>query len=217
MNTITERARGPRGPSAVACGRNAESSRCGARREGARRRPRARPALRSRPRGAQRDDPSQRDAGRALGAGHGEAVRRHRRRAGAQAEGLLRPRRPAGRLRVELLAAHAGACRIGGGACDRASGGRDRHRPIQRGAPGRNRACFGRGHRRYARGGPFAPKADAADITNFLVANKASLVDGPKNGAIYTIRLPETGQAKDELIKRMQAQTTIVEFIATVQ
>ena len=63
----------------------------------------------------------------------------------------------------------------------------------------------------------FAPKADAVDITKFLVANKASLVDGPKNGSIYTIRLPETGQAKDELIKRMQAQTTIVEFIATVQ
>jgi len=63
----------------------------------------------------------------------------------------------------------------------------------------------------------FAPKADAVDITKFLATNKASLVDGPKNGAIYTIRLPETGQAKDDLIKRMQAQSTIVEFIATVQ
>jgi hypothetical protein len=63
----------------------------------------------------------------------------------------------------------------------------------------------------------FAPKADAVDITKFLETNKASLVDGPKNGAIYTIRLPETGQAKDDLIKRMQAQSTIVEFIATVQ
>jgi hypothetical protein len=63
----------------------------------------------------------------------------------------------------------------------------------------------------------FAPKADAVDITKFLVANKVSLVDGPKNGSIYTVRLPETGPAKDDMIKRMQAQSTIVEFIATVQ
>jgi hypothetical protein len=42
-------------------------------------------------------------------------------------------------------------------------------------------------------------------------------VDGPKNGAIYTIRLPETGQAKDGLIKRMQAESAVVESIATVQ
>jgi hypothetical protein len=63
----------------------------------------------------------------------------------------------------------------------------------------------------------FAPKADAVDITKFLAANKASLVDGPKNGAIFTIRLPETGQAKDVLIERMQAQSTIIEFIAPVR
>jgi hypothetical protein len=31
------------------------------------------------------------------------------------------------------------------------------------------------------------------------------------------IRLPATGQAKNDLIKRMQAQSQIVEFIATVQ
>jgi hypothetical protein len=63
----------------------------------------------------------------------------------------------------------------------------------------------------------FAADANAGDITRFLVANKASLVDGPKTGAIYTIRLPETGRAKDDLIKRMQAQSTIVELISPVQ
>ena len=63
----------------------------------------------------------------------------------------------------------------------------------------------------------FAPKADAVDIATFLTANKTSIVDGPKNGAIYTIRLPESGQARDDLIKRMQAQSTIVEFISPVQ
>jgi hypothetical protein len=63
----------------------------------------------------------------------------------------------------------------------------------------------------------FAPKAEAADITAFLLANKASLVDGPRMGALYTMQLHETGKAKLDLIKRMQAQSAIVEFIATVQ
>jgi hypothetical protein len=63
----------------------------------------------------------------------------------------------------------------------------------------------------------FAPKADVANITNFLVANKASIVDGPKSGGVYMIRLPATGQAKDDLISRMNAQTAIVEFVTTVR
>jgi hypothetical protein len=63
----------------------------------------------------------------------------------------------------------------------------------------------------------FVPKAEAADITAFLVANKATLVDGPRMGALYTIQLHETGKAKVDLIKRMQAQSAIVDFIATVQ
>jgi hypothetical protein len=63
----------------------------------------------------------------------------------------------------------------------------------------------------------FAPKAEAADITEFLVANKATLVDGPRMGGLYTVQLRESGKAKDDLIKRMQAQSTIVDFIAKVQ
>ena len=63
----------------------------------------------------------------------------------------------------------------------------------------------------------FAPDADADGITKFLAANKASVVDGPKTGAIYTIRLPATGQAKDDLITRMQAQSAIVELVTTVR
>jgi hypothetical protein len=63
----------------------------------------------------------------------------------------------------------------------------------------------------------FAPKADAAAIDKFLADNKASVIEGPKNGGMYKVRLPETGQAKNDLIKKMQAQSTIVEFIATVQ
>ncbi len=63
----------------------------------------------------------------------------------------------------------------------------------------------------------FVPKADAADIAKFLAANQATMVEGPKTGGMYTIRLPATGKAKDDLVKRMQAQTTIVELIAPLQ
>jgi hypothetical protein len=63
----------------------------------------------------------------------------------------------------------------------------------------------------------FVPKAEAADITKFLFANNASVIDGPMTGGMYTIRLPETGKAKDDHIKQMQAQTTIVEIIAPKQ
>jgi len=62
----------------------------------------------------------------------------------------------------------------------------------------------------------FAPKAEAQQITAFLVANKASMIDGPLTGGIYTIRLPESGKAKEDHIKQM-AQSTVVEFIATKQ
>jgi hypothetical protein len=63
----------------------------------------------------------------------------------------------------------------------------------------------------------FAPKADVAEITNFLIANKASIVDGPKSGGVYVIRLPATGQTKDDLITGMNAKTAIVEFVTTVR
>jgi hypothetical protein len=63
----------------------------------------------------------------------------------------------------------------------------------------------------------FAPKADVGQITAFLLANKASMIDGPMTGGIYTIRLPESGKVKEDHIKQMQAQSTIVDFIATKQ
>jgi hypothetical protein len=63
----------------------------------------------------------------------------------------------------------------------------------------------------------FVPTAAAADITEFLVANSITLVDGPKSGGMYTVRLPETGKKKNELIKRIAIETAIVDFIATVQ
>jgi len=63
----------------------------------------------------------------------------------------------------------------------------------------------------------FAPKAAASDITEFLVANSISVVDGPKSGGLYIVRLPETGKKKTDLIKRIAVETQIVDFIAAVQ
>jgi anti-sigma factor RsiW len=63
----------------------------------------------------------------------------------------------------------------------------------------------------------FAPQATAADITKFLNAYKVSVVDGPRPGGLYRVRLAMTGMPKDQLgkiIKQMQAETTVVGFVA---
>jgi hypothetical protein len=62
----------------------------------------------------------------------------------------------------------------------------------------------------------FAPKAEAGQITAFLATNKASMIDGPLTGGMYTIRLPESGKAKEDHIKQM-AQSTLVDLIAPKQ
>ena len=61
----------------------------------------------------------------------------------------------------------------------------------------------------------FVKKAEAGQITDFLVANKASMIDGPVGG-MFTIRLPETGKAKEDHLKQM-AQSTIVELVVPKQ
>jgi len=63
----------------------------------------------------------------------------------------------------------------------------------------------------------FVSKADVGQITTFLMNNKASMIDGPLTGGIYTIRLPESGKAKEDHIKQMSAQSAVVDFIATKQ
>src|SRR5262249_11680314 len=63
----------------------------------------------------------------------------------------------------------------------------------------------------------FAPEASAADITKFLEANKASVVEGPKLGGMYEIRVADTKLPKDQaeaLIKKLQAEGKIISFIA---
>jgi hypothetical protein len=51
----------------------------------------------------------------------------------------------------------------------------------------------------------FAPQASAADITRFLEANKATIVDGPKADGIFRVRVGATALAKDE-VSRIVAQ-----------
>jgi hypothetical protein len=63
----------------------------------------------------------------------------------------------------------------------------------------------------------FTAKTDMETITKFLAANNATFVDGPLPGGTYKIRLPATGAAKDEIIKKMNTDSSIVEFAATVQ
>jgi hypothetical protein len=63
----------------------------------------------------------------------------------------------------------------------------------------------------------FVPKANVADITRFLEVNRVSVIEGPKRGGTYTIRLPVTDPDRNDLIKQLQAPSAIVEFIATVQ
>ena len=95
MNTAerkSERERYRR-PAALACSRNARSSRGAVGRSGARQRSRACPPLRAGARGAGADHPSQRVSGCAVGARHGRAVRQDRRRAGAACGGLVQSRR----------------------------------------------------------------------------------------------------------------------------
>jgi hypothetical protein len=66
----------------------------------------------------------------------------------------------------------------------------------------------------------FVAQASAVEITNFLGAHKATVVDGPKAGGLYRIRIAGPGMSKDELsrvVKRMQNESKIVSFIAVAE
>jgi anti-sigma-K factor RskA len=63
----------------------------------------------------------------------------------------------------------------------------------------------------------FAPQASSSEITNFLGAHMATLVDGPRAGGLYRIRFGGATVPKDEarkMIRQMQEQTKVVSFIA---
>jgi hypothetical protein len=66
----------------------------------------------------------------------------------------------------------------------------------------------------------FAPQASAADVTKFLEAHKVSIVDGPKPGGLYRIRVSATALPKDDLaaiVKKMQDESKIARFVAPTE
>ena len=66
----------------------------------------------------------------------------------------------------------------------------------------------------------FTPQASAADVTKFLEAHKASIVEGPKPGGLYRIRVSTTALPKNDLaaiVKQMQNDSKIVRFVAATE
>jgi hypothetical protein len=66
----------------------------------------------------------------------------------------------------------------------------------------------------------FVPDASAADITRFLESHHASLVDGPRTGGLYRVRVSTTVLSKAELariVKQMQDDSKVVRFIAPTE
>jgi hypothetical protein len=66
----------------------------------------------------------------------------------------------------------------------------------------------------------FVPQASAADITKFLEANKATIIDGPRAGGLYRIKVGESSLSPEELARtaeRMQRETGVVRLVAPAQ
>lgn len=62
----------------------------------------------------------------------------------------------------------------------------------------------------------FAPQATAAEITDFLESNRVSVVEGPKVGGLFKVRLADVKLPKEEVgrvLNRLQ-ENKIVGFIA---
>jgi len=63
----------------------------------------------------------------------------------------------------------------------------------------------------------FTPEATANDITNFLEANRAAVVEGPRVKGLFRLRVAETSPSKEEIaqiVGRMQAYKKIITFVA---
>jgi hypothetical protein len=66
----------------------------------------------------------------------------------------------------------------------------------------------------------FNPEASAADITKFFDVYKASLVEGPRAGGMYRIRISVKTLPKDEatqIVARMAEDKSVVAFIVPAQ
>jgi hypothetical protein len=66
----------------------------------------------------------------------------------------------------------------------------------------------------------FAPQASMADVNKFLDSRDAAIVDGPKPGGIYRVRVAHGALSQRELsrlVKEMEAAKTIVSFAAPTE
>lgn len=66
----------------------------------------------------------------------------------------------------------------------------------------------------------FQAQASAGDVARVLEANKVSIVDGPKPGGLYRIRLADHVLTEDELgrlLAALQAESGVVGFVAKSQ
>jgi len=66
----------------------------------------------------------------------------------------------------------------------------------------------------------FTPQASAADVTKFLEAHKAAIVDGPKPGGLYRIRVSAAALPKNDLaaiVKQMQDESKVVRFVTATE
>jgi len=62
----------------------------------------------------------------------------------------------------------------------------------------------------------FAPDATAAEVTNFLESNRVAVVDGPKLGGMYKVRVADSKLQKEEVgrvLSRLQSDK-VIGFIA---
>jgi|SRR5882724_9299698 len=64
----------------------------------------------------------------------------------------------------------------------------------------------------------FSPQATSSEIISFLNAHGAEIVDGPRNGSFFRIRFSAELSSEEigKRVQRMQSETKVVEFIATI-
>jgi hypothetical protein len=66
----------------------------------------------------------------------------------------------------------------------------------------------------------FVPQASAADIARVLEAHRVAIVDGPKPGGLYRVRIADRVLPDDEVgrvLGALQAESVVVGFIAKAQ
>jgi hypothetical protein len=66
----------------------------------------------------------------------------------------------------------------------------------------------------------FAPAASVADVNKFLDDRGAAIVDGPKPGGLYRVRVAQGSLSRPELarlVKELEAAKTIVSFAAATE